>query len=113
MATRGTATRQRGVPRISADDMRAHASDAAALLRPLANEQRLAILCCLLGGAQSVSQINAKVALSQSALSQHLAVLRAAGIVETSREAQVVYYSLAPGPARRVLAVMYDIFCAR
>lgn len=93
--------------------MRAHASDAAALLRPLANEQRLAILCCLLGGAQSVGQINAKVALSQSALSQHLAVLRAAGIVETSREAQAVYYSLAPGPTRRVLAVMHDIFCAR
>jgi DNA-binding transcriptional ArsR family regulator len=98
---------------MAADDMRAHAGDAAALLRPLANEQRLAILCCLLGGAQSVSQINAKVALSQSALSQHLAVLREAGIVETSREAQAVYYSLAPGPARRVLAVMHDIFCAR
>lgn len=93
--------------------MRAHAGDAAALLRPLANEQRLAILCCLLDGAQSVGQINSRVALSQSALSQHLAVLRAAGIVDTSREAQAVYYSLAPGPARRVLAVMHDIFCAR
>ncbi|HNR21411.1 MAG TPA: metalloregulator ArsR/SmtB family transcription factor [Steroidobacteraceae bacterium] len=113
MAAHDTSPKRRAGSKMAADDMRAHAGDAAALLRPLANEQRLAILCCLLGGAQSVSQINAKVALSQSALSQHLAVLREAGIVETSREAQAVYYSLAPGPARRVLAVMHDIFCAR
>lgn len=101
-----------GTMKISAEQMRARAADAAMLLRPLASEQRLAILCCLLNGAQSVSQINASVDLSQSALSQHLAVLREAGVVDTSRQRQAVYYSLAPGPARRVLAALYEIYCA-
>ena len=91
--------------------MRAHASDAAALLRPLANEQRLAILCCLLGGAQSVGQINAKVALSQSALSQHLGVLREAGVVTTERQSQNIIYALPPGAVTRIIRILKDEFC--
>ncbi len=74
-----------------------HAEQAATLLRALANEQRLMILCNLSAGELSVGQLNERVPLNQSALSQHLAVLRKSGAVNTRREAQTVYYSLTPG----------------
>jgi DNA-binding transcriptional ArsR family regulator len=89
-----------------------HATEAAALLKALANDQRLLVLCCLLEGALSVGKINERVPLSQSALSQHLAVLRAAGLVTTRRESQTIYYALAKGPALKIMEVLYDAFCA-
>ena len=93
-------------------DVKAHAPEAAALLKALASEPRLAVVCSLVGGEQSVGEINARVSLSQSALSQHLAVLRAAGVVETRRASQTIYYSLAPGPAEEILAALYTAYCA-
>ena len=81
------------------------------LLKALGNEQRLLILCNLLEGPLTVGALNARVDLSQSALSQHLALLREAGLVETRREAQSIYYSLPPGPVTRVMAVLQDIYC--
>jgi ArsR family transcriptional regulator, virulence genes transcriptional regulator len=92
-------------------DMLRHADEAATLLRALGNEQRLGILCALLEGPMSVGQINEQVDLSQSALSQHLAVLRENKLVETERQAQTIYYSLPQGPARKVLAVLQSIYC--
>ena len=90
-----------------------HAGEAAALLKALANDQRLQVLCCLLEGPQSVGAINERVSLSQSALSQHLAVLRAAGVVTTRREAQTVHYALADGPVLGIMRVLYGTYCAR
>ena len=101
-SSRAASTRAR-LP-MTARRMRPHAQSAAELLRALANEQRLMILCNLTEGELSVSELNARLPLSQSALSQHLAVLRDGGIVATRREAQAVYYSLQPGPAQRVVA---------
>lgn len=92
--------------------MRPHADEAAELLRALANEQRLMILCQLAAGERSVSELNDNLPLSQSAVSQHLAVLRESGIVKTRKEAQTVHYSLADGPAARVMATLHDIYCA-
>lgn len=92
-------------------EMRAHAADAAALLRSLANEQRLMVLCHLAEGELAVGALLARLALSQSALSQHLAVLRAARLVETRRVGQQVFYTLAPGPAQRVMSTLHDIYC--
>jgi len=89
-----------------------HAAGAAALLRALANEQRLLVLCVLLDGPHSVGEINARVPLSQSALSQHLAVLRDAQIVTTRRESQTIWYELAQGPANHVMKALYAAFCA-
>ena len=89
-----------------------HAADAAALLKALANQQRLLVLCTLLDGPHSVGDINARVPLSQSALSQHLAVLRAAGIVRTRRESQTIWYDIAPGPANHVMEALHAAFCA-
>jgi DNA-binding transcriptional ArsR family regulator len=92
--------------------MRPHAEHASELLKALANEQRLMILCNLSGTEMSVSELNERLPLSQSALSQHLAVLREAGIVQTRRDAQTVHYSLADGPAAQVVETLHRIYCA-
>src|SRR5690606_30420796 len=92
-------------------DMEIHAQEAAQLLKALANEHRLLILCHLAEGEKSVGELNEQIALSQSALSQHLSVLRRDGLVETRREAQSIFYSLADGPATRVVATLHDIYC--
>lgn len=96
---------------LDAEAMRAHAGDAGRLLKALANESRLMILCLLADGERSVGQINEGVDLSQSALSQHLAVLRNEGLVSTRRDAQTIYYALAEGPAERVIGLLHDIYC--
>lgn len=104
-----TAARDRTAPIVAT--VRDHATEAAALLKALANDQRLYVLCALLDGALSVGEINARVPLSQSALSQHLAVLRTAGLVATRRESQTIYYALTDGPALRIMEVLYEAFC--
>ncbi len=95
----------------AAHDMQPHCDQAAGVLRALANEQRLMILCHLVPGALSVGELNQRLPLSQSALSQHLAVLRKAGVVRTERQSQTVYYSLPPGLVTRVLGVLHEEFC--
>ena len=90
----------------------AKASAAAGLLRALANEKRLMILCRLIEGERSVGELVAAVGLSQSALSQHLAKLRADRLVATRREAQTIYYRLASAEATRVMQLLADIYCA-
>lgn len=95
----------------TAEAMREHAADAAGLLRALGNEQRLMILCHLLSGERAVGALQAELPLSQSALSQHLAVLREAGLVDTRRQSQQILYSLVPGPAEQVLATLQTIYC--
>ena len=91
--------------------MRVHAGDAARLLRALANDKRLMLLRLLFGGERSVGELNARVDLSQSALSQHLAVLRNDGLVTTRREGQTILYALADGPAQRVIETLHGIYC--
>ena len=93
--------------------MEAHAADAAQLLKALGNEQRLHILCNLLDGPLSVGELNQRLDLSQSALSQHLALLRELSLVDTRREAQTIFYSLPDGPVVRVMALLQDIYCPR
>jgi DNA-binding transcriptional ArsR family regulator len=92
--------------------MKVHASEAAALMKTLGNEQRLLVLCNLLEQPMTVSELNQRMSISQSALSQHLALLREAGLVETRREAQSIHYSLPPGPVTRVMALLQEIYCA-
>lgn len=92
-------------------EMRPHAAKAAALLKALANEQRLMILCNLVAGPLSVGELNDRVRLSQSALSQHLGVLREAGVVSTTRESQSIIYSLPPGIATQIIGLLHKEFC--
>lgn len=96
---------------MNVQDLTSNSEAAAALLLLLANPHRLQILCTLLDGERSVSELGDVVGLSQSALSQHLAKLREARIVATRREAQSIYYSLADDRAARVLEVLADIYC--
>lgn len=103
------AVRSRAAPPVAA--VQDHATEAAALLKALANDQRLLVLCSLLDGALSVGEINARVPLSQSALSQHLAVLRGAGLVTTRRASQTIHYAIAQGPALKIMEVLYEAFC--
>ncbi len=88
------------------------AGDAAQLLKMLANEKRLLILCFLaVRGEMTVGELVAVVNLSQSALSQHLAKLRADGLVEFRRTSQTLHYRVADQRTLRLLGVLKEIFC--
>ncbi|WP_137753193.1 metalloregulator ArsR/SmtB family transcription factor [Sphingopyxis sp. L1A2A] len=87
------------------------AGRAATLLRLLANEKRLMILCQLADGEMAVGDIQSHVSLSQSALSQHLALLRTEGIVATRREGQAIFYRLDDPAAMRVIETLAELFC--
>lgn len=87
------------------------AGRAATLLRLLGNEKRLMLLCQLADGELSVRDIQSRVGLSQSALSQHLALLRAEGIVGTRRESQTIYYRIVDHAAMRVIETLAELFC--
>lgn len=89
----------------------ASANRAAALLRLLGNERRLMILCQLADGELSVGQLQPRVGLSQSALSQHLALLREEGVVATRRDGQTIHYRIADPAALRVIATLAELFC--
>ncbi|KEQ13148.1 ArsR/SmtB family transcription factor [Endozoicomonas numazuensis] len=93
------------------ETMQSSAEEAARLLKVLANPNRLMTVCMLLEAELSVGQLNQELPLSQSALSQHLAVLREEGLVATRKEAQVVYYRLAKPEVKKILAVLYELYC--
>ena len=88
-----------------------HAQEAALLLKQLSNQHRLIILCSLIDGELSVTELNSRTNLSQSALSQHLASLRNAGLVQTRREAQTIFYQLQGNEAIQVIRVLKSIYC--
>ena len=88
-----------------------HARPAVKLLKALSNEHRLVILCELGMGECCVTDLAARVGLSQSALSQHLARLRADGLVATRRTAQTVHYRLASAEAVRLIDVLAGLYC--
>lgn len=94
------------------EHMQDSAGKACALLKAMANESRLMILCQLARGELSVSALQDLIGLSQSALSQHLAILREKQLVATRREGQQIYYSLASGEAAAVIRTLYQQYCA-
>ena len=93
--------------------LEANAFEAAALLKSLSNESRLLILCNLISGEKCVGELNDRIPLSQSALSQHLARLRKDEMVKIRKEAQTVYYSIASPQAEAIISVLYNLYCAR
>jgi len=97
--------------KIKLEDMLSRSSEAEAFLKQIANSKRLMILCVLSEGELSVSELNQRVPLSQSALSQHLAKLRTVGFVSTRREAQSIYYALADGRVAVIIQHLYQLFC--
>ena len=97
---------------VSQDALDSHRQEAVRLLKALANEHRLNILCCLRNGEVSVSELAMRLPLSQSALSQHLAWLRAENLVHTRRSAQNVYYQLSDDKAERIINVLNGLYCS-
>ena len=101
------------LPDMNMDDIRANAHRAAALLKSMGNPARLMVLCQLTEGEKSVSELERAVPLSQSALSQHLALLRERNLVATRRAGHSIYYSLAGVEASTILSTLYGLFCAK
>lgn len=94
-----------------AEDLRANAKQATSLLKALANENRLMILCYLDDRELCVTELNACLDLSQSALSQHLAILRKDNLVKTRRESQTIYYSLNGEEAKKIISTLQQMYC--
>lgn len=88
-----------------------NATKASEFLKALGNEKRLVILCYLLAGECSVGSLNEKLPLSQSALSQHLAVLRKDNLVKTRRDSQTIYYSIADEKVKILIETLHGFFC--
>jgi len=93
-------------------ELKDNAGKASDLLKVMANPSRLMILCNLIDGEKTVQTLQGLVGLSQSALSQQLAILRGQNLVSTRREAQSVYYSLASEEAESVIGTLYNLFCS-
>lgn len=91
--------------------MQAHARQAADLMQALSSPHRLLVLCALAEQELRVSDLNTRLPLSQSALSQHLALLRKLGLVNTRRQSQTIYYSIADGPALAIIQLLHAHFC--
>lgn len=104
---------ERPIDKAEIEQLRGSASRASALLREIANEQRLLILCKLMEGECSVTYLSEHLGLSQSATSQHLARLRASQVVATRRNSQTVYYRLADPNTAMVLDTLCRIFAPR
>jgi DNA-binding transcriptional ArsR family regulator len=86
------------------------AQSATRLLKLLASEPRLLLLCRLVEGEASVRDLADHAGMAQSTTSQHLAKMRAEGLVATRREAQTIFYRLDDQAARRVLDTLCDIY---
>lgn len=88
------------------------AAEAVVVLKSIAHEGRLLVLCYLSeAGELSVGELVDKIDLSQSALSQHLAKLRAEGLVATRKSSQTVYYRIADPRVLTLLATLHDLYC--
>ncbi|TXJ02429.1 MAG: transcriptional regulator [Neisseriales bacterium] len=92
-------------------ELQENAGLAVALLKRMAHKDRLLILCHLTTGEITAGELSRRSLLSQSAFSQHLAVLRAEQLVKTRKEAQTIYYSLANDAVIEVLSTLKQIFC--
>jgi DNA-binding transcriptional ArsR family regulator len=93
------------------DQIKDNASEAESFLKMIANKNRLMILCSLVDKECSVNELNQSVPLAQSALSQHLAALRKAGMVSTRRQAQTIFYSVSDVRVKQIIEKMYELFC--
>lgn len=97
--------------RMQLEFMREKAGRASQLLSAMSNEKRLMILCQLVEGERTVGELANWLGTRQSTVSQHLALLKRDGLVESRRDAQSQYYSLAGKEARAVLEALYGLYC--
>jgi DNA-binding transcriptional ArsR family regulator len=97
---------------MSPERLNEKAGEAEAFLRSLASRHRLMILCSLLDGELSVTDLGARLGLTQSNLSRHLATLRDEGLLGTRRERTTIFYRITSERVLPILAELYQLFCA-
>ena len=95
------------------DAMVANATTASNFMKAISHEGRLMILCHLVSGEKSVTELEDLLAARQAAVSQQLSRLRLEGLVTPRREGKTIYYRLADQRPRRILEVVYDLFCSK
>jgi DNA-binding transcriptional ArsR family regulator len=93
------------------DDLRQSADNASAFLKSLANPQRLKIMCLIMEKERPVGELAEAVELNQSAVSQHLALLRREGLLKTRRDGQTIFYQLADKNVTKFFGLLEDMFC--
>jgi DNA-binding transcriptional ArsR family regulator len=98
--------------KIEPDKMAAAAGQASELLKALGNPHRLMLLCQMIEGERTVGELAAALGIRESTTSQHLALLRRDGLVQPRRDGQTIWYSIASVPAQRVMATLFELFCA-
>ena len=101
------------IAEMNLEELEARALRAAGLLKAMANPVRLRVLCQLAEGEKAVGELEEVAGVSQSALSQHLALLRQRGLVQGRREGQTILYSLAGTEAPALLAALYEVYCSK
>ncbi len=113
MTRQSTLRKATVAPQIAArmGELQRSARRAAPLLKAMSNPSRLVILCQLAEGERSVGELEAEVGLSQSGISQHLAILRREHVVMTRRDKQTMYYSLASAEVVALMATLHKVFC--
>jgi DNA-binding transcriptional ArsR family regulator len=93
--------------------LRASASQACAVLKAMAHEDRLLLLCQLTQGERNVGELEALVGLHQPSLSQQLGVLRDEGLVTTRREGKYIYYRLASFEVIQIMQTLSELYCGK
>ena len=96
---------------VAAEDLVGQADEAAGYLKALAHEGRLMILCHLIDGEKSVTELETLLASRQAAVSQQLARLRLEGLVRARRDGKVIYYSLNDPRTARMIGLLNELFC--
>ncbi len=95
------------------EEMKEKARDVADLLKVLANENRLLILCELADGPKSVSSLLSKLDITQSGISQHLAILKSHGILDYDKKAQTINYNIKDERILKLMASLKDVYCTK
>jgi DNA-binding transcriptional ArsR family regulator len=93
------------------DKMASNAVTASNFLKAISHEGRLMILCHLVSGEKSVTELEELLSARQAAVSQQLSRLRLEGLVIPRRDGKTIYYSLADDRPKRIMEVVYDLFC--
>jgi DNA-binding transcriptional ArsR family regulator len=98
---------------LDVDELLANARGASEFLKAISHEARLVILCLLVEGEKSVSELEEMLSLRQPAVSQQLARLRADGLVDTRRDGKNIYYSLARPEVVEIIGALHRAFCKK
>ena len=98
-------------PKPDPGQMRGRAHVVTALLRVMANEDQLLLLCQLAHGEVSVGELEARLDIRQPTLSQQLGVMRTEGLVQTRRDGKRIFYSIRDAKVLALLGTLYELYC--